>query len=103
MRMKNPVHPGEIIGDSLEYLNLSVPQGAKSLGVSRSQLYRVIRGECAVSPEMALRLEAVIGSTLGTWLRMQAAYDEAQTRKRAKSIIRGLKPASIPQEKRRAA
>ena len=103
MTMKNPCHPGRDIGYALEYLNLSTAKGAEALGVSRSQLHRVIRGECALSPEMALRLEKVIGSTVGSWLRMQAAYDEAQTRRRAASIIKGLKRLSMPEKSKKAA
>ena len=94
--MKNPPHPGRVIGDSLTYLNLSVAQGAQALGVSRSHLHRVIRGDSAISPEMALRLETVIGSTVTTWLRAQAAYDEAQMRKKSNSITKGLKRISRP-------
>ncbi|MCY4031924.1 MAG: HigA family addiction module antitoxin [Hyphomicrobiales bacterium] len=100
--MKSPCHPGRDIGFALEYLNLSTAKGAKALGVSRSQLHRVIQGECAISPEMALRLEKVIGSTVGSWLRMQAAYDEAQTRKKAASITKGLKRLSVPTKSKKA-
>ena len=101
--MKNPPHPGGVVEDALEYLNLSVAKGAKALGVSRSQLHRVIRGQCAISPEMALRLEKVIGSTVGTWLRAQAAYDEAQTRKKAARITKGLKRLSVTEKSKKAA
>ena len=78
--MKNPVHPGRLIKADLDALNLSIARGAEALGVSRSQLNRVIIGESAVSAEMALRLEAVLGGAADTWLRMQAAYDLAQMR-----------------------
>ena len=91
MTLKNPCHPGRDIGYALEYLDLSTAEGAKALGVSRSRLRRVIQGECAISPELALRLEKVIGSTVGCWLRMQAASDEAQIRKKAADITKDLK------------
>ena len=103
MPMKDPPHPGEVIEDALECLNLSTANGAKALGVSRSQLHRVIRGECAISPEMALRLEKVIGSTVTTWLHAQAAYDEAQVRKKAARITKGLKRLHKPTKSRNAA
>lgn len=101
MPMKNPPHPGGVIEDVLEHLNCSVAEGAKALGVSRSQLHRVIRGQSAISPEMALRLEKVIGSTMGTWLRAQSAYDEAQTRKKIASVTKGLKRLSIQEKQER--
>ena len=84
--MKNPPHPGRLIKSNLEELGLSVAEAAKGLGVTRQQLYRVINGECAVTPEMAVRLEKAIGSSAGAWLRMQMAYDLAQINSRASSI-----------------
>lgn len=91
MTMKTPLHPGRIVASSIEDLELSVAQGAAALGVTRAQLYRVIKGGSAVSPEMALRLETVIGSTAEAWLRMQAAFDAAHVRDRAADITKGLK------------
>jgi antitoxin HigA-1 len=93
MPMKNPPHPGRLVRDSVEELGLSVAEAAKGLGVTRQQLYRVIKGECAISPEMAVRLEKAIGSTAGAWLRMQVNYDLAQIRSRAASIkVKRLEP-----------
>jgi antitoxin HigA-1 len=91
MPMANPPHPGLSIRDELDGLGLSIAQGAKALGVTRQQLYKLSQGNSAISPEMALRLETVIGSTAETWLRMQAAYDAASVRKRAAEITAGLK------------
>ena len=83
MPMKNPPHPGEGLKDDLEALGLSIAQGAAALGVTRQQLHRVVNGSSAISPEMAVRLEQVIGGTADHWLRMQAAYDLAQVRARS--------------------
>ena len=82
MRMKNPPHPGRGLKDEIDFLGLTIAEAAKGLGVTRQQLYRVIKGECAITPEMAVRLEKAIGSTADTWLRMQMNYDLAQIRKR---------------------
>ncbi len=86
MSMKNPPHPGEMIGDSIEDIGLSISAAAKGLGVTRQQLHNVIAGRSAISPEMAVRLEKALGSTAETWLRMQANYDLAQIRIRATPI-----------------
>lgn len=80
MPMHNPPHPAEGLKDDLEALNLTTAQAAKALGVSRQQLHRVLAQQSAISPEMALRLEAVIGVKADLWLRLQAAYDLAQAR-----------------------
>lgn len=87
MAMKNPPHPGHSIKDAcLEPLNLTVTAGAKVLGVSRQTLNNVLHGKSAISPDMALRLSMAFGSSAETWLRMQVAYDLAETRKRAKGM-----------------
>jgi antitoxin HigA-1 len=93
MPMKNPAHPGRLVKAEIEELKLSVAEAAKGLGVTRQQLYRVINGECALTPEMAIRLEKAIGSTADAWLRMQMNYDLAQIRLRASSIkVKRLEP-----------
>jgi addiction module HigA family antidote len=85
--MKNPPHPGRTIANAcLEPLGLTVTAGARVLGVTRPTLSNVINGKAGISPEMAIRLEKAFGSTADAWLRMQAAYDLAQARKREKDI-----------------
>jgi addiction module HigA family antidote len=80
--MKNPPHPGLGLKDEIEELGLSVAEAAKALGVTRQQLYRLINGDCGITPEMAVRLELAIGSNADFWLRLQANYDLAQIRNR---------------------
>ena len=89
MEMKNPPHPGGLIRDDIEELGLSVAMAALALGVTRQQLYRVINGQSAITAEMALRLEKVIGGSAGLWLRMQVGYDLAQAKLRRPAV--GLK------------
>lgn len=87
MNMKNPAHPGLLVRECIDDLGLSVAEAATALGVTRQQLYRVIAGNSAVTPEMALRFEKAFGSTADTWLRMQMNYDLAQVRKRSSDLV----------------
>jgi addiction module HigA family antidote len=85
MLMKNPSHPGEIIRwGILEPLDLTTAKAAEILGVRRAALSAVINGKTALSPDLALRVEKAFGPTVDLLLRIQAAYDAAQVRKRAK-------------------
>ena len=84
--MKSPSHPGRLIKADLDALGLSVAAAAEGLGVTRQQLYRVIKGGSAVTPEMAVRLEKALGGTADHWLRMQAAFDLAEVRRREAEI-----------------
>ncbi len=87
MPMKNPPHPGLSVRiNCLEPFELSVTDGARALGVSRQALSRLINGQAGVSPEMAIRLSKAFGTTPDIWIRMQAAYDIAQVKKREDQI-----------------
>jgi addiction module HigA family antidote len=80
--MKNPIHPGALAKANLDDLNISVAEAAKTMKIIRQQLHNVLQGRSAVTPEMALRFEKAFGGGADMWLRMQAAYDLAQARKR---------------------
>jgi addiction module HigA family antidote len=59
----------------LEPAGFSCRYLAKQLDVASSTLNRVINGQSAISPEMALRLSKAIGRTPESWLSMQDNYD----------------------------
>jgi antitoxin HigA-1 len=84
MEMYNPPHPGTMIKDELVELGVTVAEAAKSLGVTRQQLYRVMRGESNITADMAWRLGQAIGGSARLWLSMQTTYDLAQIRLRKK-------------------
>jgi addiction module HigA family antidote len=86
--MKVPAHPGGLIRDNIDDLGLSVAEAAKGLGVTRQQLYRLIKGQHGVTPDMALRLEQAFGGSAGAWLRMQINHDLALARTRGVAVQR---------------
>ncbi|KFK95355.1 MULTISPECIES: HigA family addiction module antitoxin [unclassified Serratia (in: enterobacteria)] len=73
--MHNPPHPGRLVKETMEALNLSARALAKELGVAPSTVQRLITGQSDMSPEMALRLSAVVGSSAQVWMGMQVDYD----------------------------
>jgi len=76
MNMHNPPHPGEFIYNVyLEPAGFSCRYLAKQLDVASSTLNRILKGQSAISPEMALRLSKAIGRTPESWLAMQDNYD----------------------------
>ncbi|HTQ84936.1 MAG TPA: HigA family addiction module antitoxin [Candidatus Solibacter sp.] len=87
MPMKNPPHPGEFIRtEIIEPAGLTVTAAAAALHVSRPALSSLLNGRADLSGDMALRIEKAFGVKMDTLLRMQAAYDIAQTRKRENQI-----------------
>jgi addiction module HigA family antidote len=87
MSMKNPPHPGEFVRtEIIEPAGLSVTDAAKALQVSRPALSSLLNARADLSGDMALRIEKAFGVKMDTLMRMQSAYDIAQTRKREKEI-----------------
>jgi addiction module HigA family antidote len=93
--MDNPPHPGETLRDDvLPALGLTVTEAARQLGVTRAALSHVLNGRAAVSADMALRLEAWLGTEQGgraeIWLSQQMAYDVWQARHTPRPAIQRL-------------
>ena len=82
MAMLNPCHPGEILRDNLEAAALSVTEASSRLGCTRQALSRLLNGRAGISPAMALALERIGWSNASFWMRLQAAYELAQERRR---------------------
>ena len=94
MPMKNPPHPGDFIRtEIIQPAGLSVTAAAAALQVSRPALSSLLNSKANLSGDMALRIEKAFGVKMDTLMRMQSAYDIAQTRKREKEIrVRRIHP-----------
>src|SRR5215470_3619100 len=87
IRITQPAHPGQFIRmEIIEPLELNVTEAAKILDVTRPALSALLNARAALSPEMALRIEKAFGVKMDTLLRMQTAYEIAETRERARKI-----------------
>ncbi|MEQ1961733.1 HigA family addiction module antitoxin [Xenorhabdus khoisanae] len=95
MKMFNPPHPGEIIADSLEELALGIRDLARALDVAPSTAQRLVACKAAVTPEMAVKLSKVLGSTPQMWLRLQETYslDKAEKTVDTSKLTPLYKPA----------
>jgi addiction module HigA family antidote len=90
--MFNPPHPGLILRDTVlrEDGGISVKEFAEKLGMTRTAISRVVNGKAAVSPELAIRLAALLNVTARSWLTMQVEYDLWQLRNKRRPKIRRL-------------
>lgn len=94
MAMKNPPHPGGLIrNEIIEALGLNVSQAAEILKVRRATLSDLLNAKAALSPDMALRIEKAFGTDMDHLLRMQVAYDVAQSRRRKDIDVKRYEPA----------
>ncbi len=78
---RKPTHPGAVLREDV-LPNLGITQGrmAELLGVSRVTLAQLLHEHRALSGDMALRLEKLLGTSAESWLNMQQAVDLWQAR-----------------------
>lgn len=103
MRMFDPVHPGELIRETIEGIRketrqkLTVEEVANGLQTTRKTLSAIINGKQSITPEMAIKLGAAFNTSPEFWLRAQENYDLAQARKKinTKNIRVFVKPKRI--------
>ena len=70
-----PTHPGELLAEIIPATGKTKTAIAGMLGISRQQLYDILRERKPVTPNVAARLGKLFGNGPGVWLRMQTAYD----------------------------
>ena len=76
--LQNPMHPGEVLKELyLTPLEMSAPALAKRLGVPRTRIERLVKGETRMTPDTALRLSKAFGTTAAYWMTMQVNHDVA--------------------------
>ena len=93
---RRPTHPGAILlEDVLPGLEITQGRLSELLGVSRLTVSQLMHEHRALSPDMAMRLEKLLGPSAESWLRMQEAVDlwEARQQPERFATIKRL-PAS---------
>ncbi len=95
-RKRRPTHPGTALRDIIEEHGLTQQDFADRLGIARHRLNEILNGKRSVTPDTALRLGRVLGTSPDVWLNMQLACDvwDAMHAPTAKQIAR-LKPLAI--------
>lgn len=87
-----PTHPGAFFHEEvLPHLGRrTIGEIATLLGVSRQTLYRVMEGQTAVTPDMAVRLGKLCGNGPELWLNMQARFDAGEASKRLSRTVKKI-------------
>lgn len=83
-----PVHPGEILKEELETLEMSANKLAQALKVPANRISFILSGKRAVSADTALRLSMFFGTSPEFWMNLQSNYDLAVARKKKLPKIR---------------
>lgn len=88
MPTRKPTHPGAILReDVLPDLGMSVSAFARNLGVSRQTLHSVLAERSGITPEMALRMGALLGNGAQFWVDMQTKHDLWQAEEKLHDVL----------------
>ncbi len=72
---RNPVHPGEILGDELTGLGVTPTELARQLQVPHNRITQILQGKRAITGDTALRLGHWFGTSAAFWMNLQSLYD----------------------------
>ena len=71
-----PMHPGNVLNEIyMKEMDLNQSQLAEKCGCSPRKINEIVNGKRSISPEFAIILEKVLGTTAEMWVRIQAEYD----------------------------
>ena len=69
------LHPGEALADELEARGIRQKDFAETIGVRPQHLNDLIKGKRHMNPELALKLEKILGIGAEFWVRLQGDYE----------------------------
>jgi addiction module HigA family antidote len=70
-----PIHPGEILTDELEAVNMSASDISKAIYVPANRISQILSGKRSISADTALRLGKFFGTGPQFWLKLQMSYE----------------------------
>ncbi|QHK22592.1 ImmA/IrrE family metallo-endopeptidase (plasmid) [Pseudarthrobacter psychrotolerans] len=82
--------PGRILQRELDARAISQAQLAARTGLSPKHINLVIKGTAALSPDVAVTLEEILGVSADTWLHLEAAHQAYGARKERRNALAGF-------------
>lgn len=74
-RQTRPIHPGEVILDILDEIEMSQAQFAEVLGLSQERVFEITQGQKPLSVDVAIRIGKAFGNGHRLWLNLQQKVD----------------------------
>ena len=68
------VAPGSVLKREIDFLGITENELADRMGQPASAVCQIIAGQTAVTPEIALQLETIIGTNPHLWTNLEARY-----------------------------
>jgi len=80
-------HPGVTLKEKLDELGMSQKEFAVRTEKPEQTIVKVIDGKSALTPDMAVKFESVLGIPATFWLNRQQQYDEAVARLKRSALL----------------
>lgn len=82
IKNSKPLHPGQVLEEVyMKEMELNQTALAAKCKCSPRKVNEIVNGKRGISPEFAIVLEKVLGTSAEMWVRMQADYDLWAARK----------------------
>jgi len=87
------VHPGEVLRDEIDALDMSANALARELDVPPNRITAILHGQRGVTADTALRLSRYLGTTPEFWLNLQKTFElRVAEMEVGESIAKRIKP-----------
>lgn len=87
---RTPIHPGKVLADELEKIELNAKKLADVIEVPSNRLYQILAGKRNMTADTALRLGQYFGMSPDFWMNLQSAYELDLARKESGKAIQRI-------------
>ena len=92
--LQSATHPGEILQDELDELNVSPSEFALEIDVPTNRIVQIIAGKRSITADSALRFGHWFGVDPRFWINLQSQFDLATAHRRIGAVVRRFPTAS---------
>lgn len=82
------IHPGETLRDILTSLNMSQVDLADRTGLTPKTINEIVKGKNPITPDTAIKLASVFGTSSTFWNNLERNYQETITRLEAEELLK---------------
>lgn len=85
-------HPGETLAEKLKEMEMGPKEFALRTGKPEKTIIAVLKGESAITPDMAVQFENATKIPASFWMNHQRGYDEYMAREKRQTVIQEATP-----------
>ncbi len=94
-KLGDPIHPGELLSDELDYIGMKASQLAVHIGVPKNRIYEIVNEERGMTADTAIRLGVFFGTGPNLWLNHQKSYELDVAKQKIGDGLKYIKPYHV--------